>query len=68
MTVGVVGGSDLIKISEQLGKTGLLYLALSFLLIRENNGNELGTKNLYDYLNCLKMIWIFIMNLGKQAL
>ena len=30
MTVCVAGGSDLSKISEQLGKTGSLYLALSF--------------------------------------
>ncbi len=36
VTVGVVGGSDLSKISEQLGKTGLLYLSLSHLLVRES--------------------------------
>lgn len=30
VTVGVVGGSDLIKISEQLGKTGIVIFLFSF--------------------------------------
>jgi len=33
VTVGVVGGSDLSKISEQLGKTGLLYASIYLLVI-----------------------------------
>ncbi|KAF8769309.1 hypothetical protein HU200_006823 [Digitaria exilis] len=60
VTVGVVGGSDLVKITEQLGKTGLLlsrriitdydYVFSENGLVAHKNGELIGTQSLKSFL------------------